>query len=133
MNDEANEYEKGLDDFVSEKFKRHSKDAKRISLPSDWKTRSDPDKIKYLIKLASALNEACQIIQGERDEANNLLFLKENNIVNLTARIQQMQIWVHGRMDAENKTKNAQAAHILKLKQTIRDMRQTWRPKKKSA
>ena len=44
-------------------------DAPMISLPDKIKARGMREQIKYLMKLASSLNQACQMIQSERDTA----------------------------------------------------------------
>lgn len=102
-------------DFVDKMFKRHSKSAELIQFGEEFEKRPDKEKIKYLIKLASSLNHAAVTIQGERNKLNDLLFLKESQLVNCKKDRERDQIIIHRQLGKENEIKNAQMDEIQKL------------------
>ena len=92
-------------EHMDEGWERKSENAPLIGLPKDFDQRTDADKIKWLHKIASSLDQACQMIIAERTEANKLLFLKENRIVNLTVTVQKLKINMHKMLTTANAEK----------------------------
>lgn len=93
-------------DFVNEQlFKRYSIGAERIQFGDAWKARPDEDKIEYLIKLASSLNQAAVKIQEERNKLNAILFTKENQLVACNKGRTQDREMIQKQLLRENETK----------------------------
>lgn len=93
------------DDFVGKLFVRKTKKdkLKLIEFSKEWEARTDEEKIKYLHRLASSLNEAAQQIQKERDELNKILFQKEAELVALKKQMEVERMMIHKQLEAENK------------------------------
>ncbi len=70
-----------MEDFMEEGWERKSRNSKMITLSKNFQKRPDEEKINYLWKLASSLNQVAVQIQKERNEANSLLFVKEEKLV----------------------------------------------------
>lgn len=97
--------DKNESDFVGDNFERYSKNAPRIDIGGEFDKRSDKDKIEYLIKLASSLNHAAQLIQKERNELNDLLFSKEAQLTAAYEKITAGQMMIHKQLVRVNEEK----------------------------
>jgi hypothetical protein len=93
------------EDFVSEQFKRESKDAPLIKLGSGYHNGTRQQKIRYLHKMASAYHHAAIRLQEENIELNEILFNKEAIIHKLEKSNQADREMIHRTIDAENKAK----------------------------
>lgn len=91
------------EDFVSELFKRtRGKDIAPYKLPVEWELRPFPEQVKYLCKLVSALNDAAQRIQSERNELNTILFSKEKQLTQLQKTVGADRMMIHKQLERAN-------------------------------
>lgn len=88
-----------MEDFMEKGWERKSKDSKMITLSKKFQKRPDEEKITYLWKLASSLNHVAVQIQKERDEANSLLFVKEEKLVKCHEGRSQEQVMIRKQLE----------------------------------
>lgn len=103
-----------LPDFVSDLFKRESKQCPQIEFSVEFEARPAQDKIKYLKSLASSCNWAAAKIQDERDKLNKLLFDKEALVTQL-----------HEKLEADRQMINKTLMRINGEKQKLTDENQS--------
>jgi cell division septum initiation protein DivIVA len=97
-----NEEKKGVITEPVIKRLKNLPDAPMIDLPDKIKARGMREQIKYLMKLASSLNQACQMIQDERDTAYNFTN-KMNEDVKLAIRTKARdREMIHKQMKTDN-------------------------------
>jgi hypothetical protein len=111
------------EDFVAEDWMRESRNVPLIELGDKWKVRSPEEKIKYLIKLASSLNHACQLIQKERNELNELCAKKEAQIEKLHETRLADRKMIHTQIEAENQKQQILLEENQRLHAEIEQLR----------
>ena len=82
----------------------------------------DGEKIRYLEKLASAMNHAADIIQGERDELMRICEQKEEQIKSLDKALQQNNSMIQGEINRANEKQQESNNIIVRLNQRVRDL-----------
>jgi len=89
----------------------------------DLHKKSPPDtRASYAERLASAMNHAAHLIQGERDELGRLCEQKEKQIQSLKAAYQQNNNMVETQITKHNEERQLYNAEIAKLKARIREL-----------
>lgn len=124
---DKNEWKVG-EDYVDKGFHRLEADKvknnpPRIKWGKKYNQWPDKDKIRYLEKLASAMNEAARLLQDERDELLPLIKLKEAQVVKITAAIEannNMLITEVTRMNEDRQKWNQEA---VRLNQEIKKLK----------
>jgi len=83
---------------------------------------SNPEKINYLQKLASTMNQAAHLIQGERNQLQVLCAKKEEQIVSIKAAMEQNMATLQTQMTKINEEKqmfNQKAALFNKREKEV--------------
>lgn len=118
------------EDYVDSGFKRlDSKyvpnNPSRIKWGKKYEQWPDKDKIRYLEKLASSMNNAARLLQDERNELLPLIKLKEEQVVKITAAIESnnnmLQIEVT-RMNTDRQKWNKEAIRLNKKIKELKEL-----------
>ena len=121
---------KSAEDMVDETFVRKTRSVPMITFGHEFKERSDADKIDYLWKLASSLNDAAQQIQRERDELNEIAFKQHAQIKELERSRAADRQMIHRQLESANgkyqdllKENQGLNREITKLEQEIEGLK----------
>lgn len=82
---------------------------------------SNEGKIDYLQKLASTMNHAAWLIQGERDQLITLCELKEKQLLSQQESVRQNNEMLHTEVEKMNAQRQSYNKEIARLNQVIRD------------
>ena len=94
----------------------------RIKWGELYKRFTDAEKITYLEKLASTMNHAAYLIQGERDELNVLCELKEKQIQKLSNNMDGNNSMVQSEIMKMNEERQAFNSHVAELNKKIKKL-----------
>jgi hypothetical protein len=89
-----------------------------------YKNFTDAEKITYLEKIASTMNHAAYLIQGERDELNELCELKEQQIQKLSENMRANNDMVQSEIMKLNEERQAFNKHVATLNKQIKELNQ---------
>ena len=81
---------------------------------------TDAEKVEYLQKLASTMNHAAHLIQGERDELNKLCELKEQQIIKLREAMDQNLAMLQSEVTKINEERQSFNKAYVELKQELK-------------
>jgi len=95
----------------------------RIKWGELYKRFNDAEKIEYLEKLASTMNNAAYLIQGERDELDALCRLKEDQIIKLSDSAQANNGMVQSEIMKMNEERQLFNSHVADLNKQIKDLK----------
>ncbi len=114
------------EDFVGDGFHRLddeivSKTPPRIQWGEGYKLMRDDQKIEYLEKLASTMNHAAYLIQGERDQLLELYDMKEKKLEAMSASLNANNDMIQQQITKMNADKQEFLKSIASLKATIRE------------
>ena len=113
-------------DFIGAGFKEvehFKKDPPMIKWGMVYRNKMDDgEKIKYLEKLASAMNHAADLIQKERDELMEICEKKEEQIKSLDKSLQQNNTMIQGEINRANQKQQESNRIIAGLNQKIREL-----------
>ena len=109
------------EEFVDEKlFTRATKQAKRIQYNKEWQARPVAERLEYLHKLSDSLNEACQIIQNERNDLCVLLNRMQADLKQTKLGVQRDRQMMHKVLIKENEEKQKLLKESAELHSEIR-------------
>ncbi len=94
----------------------------KISWGRIYKDMTDQKKIEYLEKLASTMNHAASLIQGERNELNNLCELKENQLGKMKEAMDQNMNMLQTEVTKMNEQRQGFNAEVGRLNKIIKDL-----------
>ncbi len=120
MNNEEN-------DFYVEGFKKIDqnlilRDPPKIKWGKQYQEKTNEEKIRYLEKLASAMNHAAYLIQIERDKLNELLFLKESQLITMNDIVIKNNAMLQSEVTKMNGNKQEYNKKIAELNKHIREL-----------
>lgn len=88
-----------------------------------YKGMPNEKKISYLEKLASAMNHAASIVQGERNALNNLCGLKEKQIKQLKVSMDQNNAILQSEITKMNEQRQQFNKFVSKLNKEIKEIK----------
>ena len=94
----------------------------RIKWGELYKKFTDAEKIEYCEKLASTMNNAAYIIQGERDALGQLCELKEKQIIQLSESIEKNNDMVQSEIMKMNEERQLFNKHVAVLNKQIKEL-----------
>jgi hypothetical protein len=97
-------------------------DPPRIKWGELYKQFTDAEKIEYLEKLASTMNHAAYLIQGERDEVLTLCGLKEQQLEKLSSSMGKNDSMVQSEIMKMNEERQSFNKHVAELNKKIREL-----------
>lgn len=115
------------DDYYVEGFEKIDqslilRNPPRIRWGSGYQEKSPGDKIIYLEKLASAMNHAAFLVQGERDELNRLIILKEAQLLKQSDSVSKNNAMLQQEVTKMNTERQGFNDAVKKLNQRIREL-----------
>ena len=84
---------------------------------------ADVQKVKYLEKLAASMNHAASLIQNERDQLNELMELKEAQIVSMKEALDANNKMIQSEITRTNEEKQNYHKLISELNAQIRELK----------
>jgi hypothetical protein len=114
-------------DYVSPDFKKLedrlvSKNPPRIKWGAKYLEWDDKRKIQYLEKLASSMNQAAFIVQGERNQLNEICELKEEQLNKMTEAVRANNMMLQQEVTKMNEQRQSYNKHVSGLNAKIREM-----------
>ena len=88
-----------------------------------YKGMPDDKKISYLEKLASSMNHAASLVQGERDELNRLCVLKEEQIQKLNTAMRQNSDMLQSEITKINLERQEFNKEAVRLNRIIKELK----------
>ncbi len=82
----------------------------------------DKQKIEYLEKLASSMNHAAHLIQGERNELNKLCGLKEEQLIKMKEAMDKNMLMLQSEVTKMNTQRQGFNKEVGRLNQKIREL-----------
>lgn len=113
------------DDLLAEGFEKIDqslvlRNPPKIKWGKEYQEKSSDDKIRYLEKLASAMNHAAFLIQGERDELNRLMILKEAQLLQMADSVNKNNAMLQQEVTKMNTDRQSFNDAVKKLNQRIK-------------
>lgn len=114
-------------DFVGAGFHRLDPDLivshpPKINWGKLYLNKSDEERLAFAEKLAASMNHAAFMIQKERDKLNDLITLKERQVKNVQAALDQNNKLLQERLDGMNVERHEFTKTIAGLKAKIREL-----------
>lgn len=94
----------------------------KINWGGIYKQKGAVEKIKYLENLASTMNHAAHLIQGERNQLVALCELKEGQISQLKKAMDQNMLMLQTEVTKINEERQLYNAHITELGAKIKEL-----------
>lgn len=116
------EEEMKSEDFITSDYVRHTMHAPKIQFSEEWHKKPASDRIEYLIKLASSLNDAARMIQEERDKLNSTCIKQEKQIKSLRDTTRKDRMMIHKQLAAENTIKEKLVQENMRANREINDL-----------
>jgi uncharacterized protein YlxW (UPF0749 family) len=115
------------DDFVAAGFRKLDQPLEDHPPIIQWgkiylTKMTQEEKIRYLERLASAMNHAAAIIQEERDQLAVLATKKEEQIMKMTEALNQNNAMIQAEITKVNQERQSFNAEVKKLKDKIRKL-----------
>jgi flagellar capping protein FliD len=115
------------DNYVGAGFHRLDKNlvpAKppRIKWGDIYKKWPEDQKVAYLEKLASSMNHAARLIQGERDQLGRLCEQKERQIITLKKALDENNVMIQSEITRMNEDRQQFNAKIASLNKELREL-----------
>ena len=114
------------DDFIGAGF--HRVDHTDLSRPppiqwgDGYYAKTPEERISYLEKFCSSMNHAAHLIQGERDELGRLCELKEKQVIQAKAAMDQNLSMLHTTLKAHNAEKQKYNAVFVEQNRRIKEL-----------
>ncbi len=116
------------EDFIAEGF--HQLDEKYISRRPPkikwghtYKAWTPQEKVEWLEKFAHSMNHAASLLQDERDELNRFLFLKEDQLKQMSKAMAQNSEMLQSEVGKMNEQRQGYNATIKKLDAEIKELK----------
>jgi len=90
---------------------------------ADGEYWDDAHRIKYLQKLASSMNHAAMLIQGERDKLLAVCLQKDKQVASMTQSVEQNNMMLQTEVTKMNENKQAYHATIARLNKEVKELR----------
>ena len=115
------------DDFVGAGFRRLDGRAivqhpPMIKWGTGYQRMTLRERIRYLERVASAMNHAAATIQGERDELNRLIALKEKQVQAAKIALDQNNDMIEREITKMNAERQRYNAAIAELRARVREL-----------
>ena len=124
MSKNGNGEDHGLD-FIADGWltlnPQHAVRAKPIKWGVGYLRRSNEEKIAYLEKLASSMNQALEQIQKERNHWGQKAEQKEAQVIELSRRLNQNNDVLQSEITRMNEERQVMRAEMAKLKHELRE------------
>ncbi len=114
------------DDFLGEGFERLDeeivvKNPPKISWGKKYQMKTDAEKISYLEKLASSMNNAAFLIQNERNDLLELLSTKDRQVTIMAANLDANNNMIQQQVTKMNAEKQEYFKTIAALNTKVRE------------
>jgi hypothetical protein len=118
-----------------EKLDSHLVDLKppRIRFGELYKQFTDAEKIEYLEKIASVMNNAASLVQGERDELGKLCEMKEKQLNQITHDLRANNSMIQGEVMKLNEERQSFNKHVAELNKKIKELEKELKENKSGA
>ena len=115
------------DDLIAKGFHKLddnliSKRPPKIKWGNIYQGFTDKEKVEYLEKLASTMNHAAHLIQGERNKLLKLCDLKEGQIIKMKEAMTQNMNMLQTEVTKMNEQRQGFNKEVARLNQNIREL-----------
>ena len=115
------------EDFMAEGFYKLDENivdlrAPRLTEPPKFAARTDGQKYLYYRKVAATMNHAAKLVSEERNNLNDLLIKKEEQLKAMIAQVNENNAMVQSEVTKMNKQKQGFHAEVSRLTARIREL-----------